>query len=78
MQAAWKTYDRFFCDGRVQFVTEPAGIDPPFRRLSSGRASFSKLWADAYLLAFAEQSGGVVVTFDRALTDRAPSVVLLS
>jgi len=78
MQEAWKTYDRFFADERVQFVAEPAGIDPPLRRLSSARRSSSKLWADAYVLAFAEQSGGVVVTFDRALADCAPSVVVLS
>ena len=37
-----------------------------------------KLWADAWLLAFAECADGVVVTFDQALAARAKHTVLLS
>ena len=36
-----------------------------------------KLWADAWLLAFAECAGGAVITFDQALTSRASHAVLL-
>lgn len=39
MRQAWKTYDRFRNDERVEFI------------------------ADAYLLAFATELGGIVVTF---------------
>lgn len=35
-----------------------------------------KLWADAWLLAFAECAGGAVITFDRALAARAGHTVL--
>ena len=36
-----------------------------------------KLWADAWLLAFADLSEAVIVTFDRALARRRPHSILL-
>jgi hypothetical protein len=60
-------YDRFFEDGRVTFLPEPAEVDRQFRQLASGGAASPKLWADAWLLAFAVTA---VVTFDRALATR--------
>jgi predicted nucleic acid-binding protein len=35
-----------------------------------------KLWADAWLLAFAAAAGGTVVTFDRALAARGAHCLL--
>ncbi|MBZ5606946.1 MAG: PIN domain-containing protein [Acidobacteriia bacterium] len=76
MRQAWKAYDRFLNDERVEFVAEPPSIDAAFRGFSSGRHASPKLWADAYLLAFAAELGGVVITFDRALGSRSPSLLL--
>jgi len=70
MTEAWRVYDRFFEDDRVTFVTEPADVELPFRKSAVGRSASPKVWADAWLLAFAQAAGGVLVTFDRALGPR--------
>jgi len=77
MRQAWRVYELFFEDDRVEFVPEPAGIDSSFRRFSSRGKSSPKLWADAYLLAMAEQSNAILVTFDRVLARRAKNAVHL-
>jgi toxin-antitoxin system PIN domain toxin len=74
---AWNAYDSLFGDDRVAFVDEPSGIEPAFRKYARKNHASPKLWADAWLLAFAECAGGVVVTFDRALAARASHTVLL-
>ena len=73
---AWRVYDRFFADDRVVFVTEPAGAEERFRKLASGRLASPKTWADAWLLATAESSNAIVVTFDRALEKRGARCLL--
>jgi len=78
MHLAWKTYDQLLSDERVQFVAEPELIESDLRRFSSGGNASPKLWADAYLLAFATQLGGALVTFDRALAHRATHSLLLA
>ena len=78
MKGAWRVYDRLFEDDRVAFVTEPADVEVRFREGSSGRSISPKLWADAWLLAFAVCAGGTLVTFDAALAARATGAVLLS
>ena len=70
MGEAWRAYDRLFEDDRVVFVPEPAGMETRFRRHTSAQAASPKLWADAWLLAFAEAAEGTLVTFDRALAAR--------
>jgi hypothetical protein len=77
MTEAWGVHDRLYDDARVVFAPEPAGAEVRFRKCAAGRAS-PKLWADDWLLAFAECASGVMVTFDRALAARAPGAVLLS
>lgn len=67
MNAAWKAHDRLYQDPRVVFLAEPASLEEPLRRLSGGGAASPKLWADAYLTAFASRSGATLVTFDKAL-----------
>lgn len=67
MVEAWNVYDRFFEDERVVYLPEPAGVDARFRGNSSSRSASPKLWADAFLLAFAASTGGTLVTFDRAM-----------
>jgi toxin-antitoxin system PIN domain toxin len=78
MTEAWFAYDSLFDDDRIVFVDEPAGIEIAFRRYARKHHASPKLWADAWLLAFAECAGGAVVTLDRALAARASHTVLLS
>jgi toxin-antitoxin system PIN domain toxin len=77
MAEAWRVHDRLFSDDRVALVPEPAGIEKRFRECASGRTASLKLLADAWLEAFADSAGGVMVTFDRALAARARNAVLL-
>jgi len=78
MPEAWAAYDSLFGDDRVVFVDEPNGIEAAFRKYARKNHASPKLWADAWLLAFAECADGVVVTFDQALAARASHTVLLS
>lgn len=78
MAEAWCVHDRLFDDDRVAFIPEPTGIETRFRECASGRTASPKLWADAWLQAFAECAGGAMVTFDRALAARARNAILLS
>ena len=77
MTEAWSSYDHLFDDDRVAFLDEPANIDVVFRKYSSKRHASPKLWADAWLLAFAECAGGTVITLDQALAARASHTALL-
>jgi len=67
MAEAWRVYDRFYDDDRVIFMAEPPEAEKRFREKAAGRNVSPKVWADAWLLAFAETAEGVLVTFDRAL-----------
>jgi len=75
--AAWSVYDRWIADDRVSFAEEPPGIEQAFRARTRQKQRAPKVWADAYLLAFAERSQLSLVTFDRALRGRAPGVIVL-
>ena len=77
MPEAWAAYDRLFDDDRVAFLDEPGGIDTVFRKYTHRNHASPKLWADAWLLAFAECAGGAVITFDQALAAQASHTVLL-
>jgi uncharacterized protein len=74
---AWHSYHRWFEDDRIGFHDEPdpARFDPSFEELSTRSHASTKLWADAYLAAFARTSGLTLVTFDRALR-AMPSVLV--
>jgi len=73
---AWQVYDRLFQDDRVIFIPEPAEAERHFRKFASGRAASPKLWADAWLLAFAKAAEGTLVTFDYALGARGAHCLL--
>jgi hypothetical protein len=77
MREAWRAYDDFMSDERVEFVPEPSALELAFRGLSSTAHASPKLWADAYLAAFAAECGGLVVTFDRSLARRSSHGLLL-
>jgi predicted nucleic acid-binding protein len=77
MTEAWAAYDRLFDDDRVTVQEELGGVEAAFRGFTRKRHASPRLWADAWLLAFAESAGGVVITLDRALAARARHTVLL-
>jgi uncharacterized protein len=77
MVEAWRVHDRFFEDDRVKFVPEPEGIESRFREHTAGGPASPKLWADAWLLAFALAAAGMLVTFDRALAARGAHCLLV-
>lgn len=74
---ALEVYDRFFEDSRVIFVSEMPDVERQFRRNSAATTASPKLWADSWLLAFAQTAGGTLVTFDRALAARSSQCLLL-
>lgn len=73
---AWRVYDRLYDDDRVTFVSEPPEVEKRFREKAVGRDASPKMWADAWLLAMAQEAGGVLVTFDRALAGRGALCLL--
>jgi len=64
---SWRAYRRWFEDERVEFHREPesAEFERLFEEYSSRSHPSPKLWADAYLAAFARVAGFRLVTFDR-------------
>ena len=77
LSEAWRAYDRLFADDRVGLMPEPPEVQILFRQKTRGRNASPKLWADAWLLAFAESAGGTLATFDRALAARSTCCLLL-
>jgi toxin-antitoxin system PIN domain toxin len=77
MSQAWDLWDKVCADDRVAYLSEPGTLEPEFRRQSKLGTTSPKVWADAYLLAFATVSGLKLVTFDRALRPRSPEVFVL-
>jgi hypothetical protein len=76
MTEAWSVHDRLFEDDRVGFVSEPAEVEIRFRKYTAHRTASPKLWADAWLLAFAQVAQGTLITFDRALAARGAHCLL--
>lgn len=76
-QEAWKAYDSWLKDERVEFLDEPGGLDVQFRALTRSPRASPKDWADSYLVAFAQTARLTVVTFDRAFQNKAKDLVLL-
>lgn len=77
---AWREYHRWFEDERIEFHREPESpqFETAFQEFSRKGRRSPKLWADAYLAAFARVAGLTLVTFDqafRAMTE-VPSLVL--
>lgn len=76
-QDAWKAYDSWRQDERIEFVEEPVGLEAHFRSLTRSPRASPKDWADSYLLAFASSADLRLVSFDRALSLKARNVLLL-
>jgi toxin-antitoxin system PIN domain toxin len=73
LKKAWGVYERWLEDPRVQFYSEPRGLDTAFRQATEPFASkpASKWVGDCYLLAYAKESAAILVTFDKALLELA-------
>ena len=67
MAEAWKLWDRVWADRRIDFLPEPDGLEAELRTRTRLLSRSPKVWADAYLAAFASVSRLKLVTFDRAL-----------
>ncbi len=72
-RAAWRAYLRWYADERIEFHREPesAEFERLFQEFSTRPHPSTKLWADAYLAAFARAAGLTIVTFDRAFLGMA-------
>lgn len=77
MSQAWSVWDRIWADSRIAFLPEPDELEKKFRSRSRLSSHSPKVWADAYLLAFAAVAGLKLVTFDRALQVRGVDVLVL-
>ena len=71
---AWRTYDELLADERVLWADEPADLDPVWRAISARDDKSHKLWTDDYLAAFAQAGGATLITLDRQVPKRYPSV----
>jgi len=73
VREAWKVYDGWIRDARVEFYPEPRNIDAEFREAMEPFAGkpASKWVGDCWLLAIAEAAQARLVTFDRALCEFA-------
>jgi len=78
MKGAWEIWDDIASDDRIGFLPEPDDLELRFRKHSRLTIASPKVWADAYLLAFAQTAGLTLVTFDRALGSRAVQGVVIS
>ena len=77
MSQAWNVWDRVWADDRVKFLPEPGDFEREFRLCSRLHSPSPKVWADAYLVAFAAVAGLQFVTFDRAIKASGLSVLQL-
>jgi len=77
MAEAWEIWDRMWADQRISLLPEPEELEKEFRRRSRLSNRSPKVWADAYLLAFASSAGLKFVTFDRALKSQGVDVMVL-
>jgi uncharacterized protein len=76
-QEAWKAYDTWLQDERIEFLEEPGGLEAQFRTLTRSPHASPKDWADSYLLAFASAADLRLVSFDRALRLKGTNLLLL-
>ena len=73
----WAIFSHWIDGDRAALLADPAGVDERFEALTSADLPSPKVWADAYLAAFAESGDLTLVTFDKALSEKAPGAVLL-
>jgi hypothetical protein len=73
----WRIFHEWVENDQARFLDEPPGMTKLLRNKTSDGVVAPKMWMDAYLAAFAEAAGLSLVTFDRALANRATGSLLL-
>lgn len=73
----WALFDDWIEGGKAILSDDPARLNDSFRNRASTGSPSPKVWADAYLAAFAETGKLTLVTFDRALAGKVDGAVLL-
>lgn len=71
---AWNLVLALQEDPRIRFLQEPQGLAPLWIAFSKRDDQSHKLWTDDYLAAFAQAAHADLVTFDRSMHGRYPSV----
>ena len=71
---AWTLLERLMGDPRVRLLGEPEGLEPLWKAFSQREDRSHLLWTDDYLAAFAQAAQAELVTLDRRLRTRYPSV----
>jgi toxin-antitoxin system PIN domain toxin len=71
---AWRIYDQLWSDERVVWAAEPAELDAVWRAISARYDKSHNLWTDDYLAAFAQAIDATLITLDRKVPARYPSV----
>ena len=74
---AWELVERLEADPRVRVLGEPPGLVPLWMAFSKRDDTSHLLWTDDYLAAFAHAASAELVTLDRGLKNRYPSVRVL-
>jgi hypothetical protein len=77
-EQCWRVFDEWINSGEAILAGEPDGLDADLRLRTTEKIATPKVWADAYLAAFAETARLTLVTFDKALAEKAKGAVLLS
>ncbi|HRH69328.1 MAG TPA: PIN domain-containing protein [Flavobacteriales bacterium] len=65
--AAMDQYHAWLALGNVDWSNEPAGLDEVWAAYAGRPTASPKLWMDAYLAAFARNTGSQLVTCDKAM-----------
>lgn len=73
---AWDLVLALQDDPRVRFLPEPRGLAPVWIALSKRADRSHLLWTDDYLAAFAQVTPATLVSLDRKLITRYPSVTV--
>lgn len=71
---AWDVVLAVKADPRVRFLPEPSGLSALWMTYSKRDDRHHHFWTDDYLAAFAQAGQMELVTLDRKLPDRYPSV----
>ena len=74
---AWELVEQLEADPRVRVLGEPPGLVPLWMAFSKRDDTSHLLWTDDYLAAFAHAASAELVTLDRGLQTRYPSVRVL-
>ena len=74
---AWDLLEQLEADPRVRVLDEPQGLVPLWRAFSKRDDRRHLRWTDDYLAAFAQAADADLVTLDRGLRARYPSVRVL-